>query len=148
LNGLRVSLPALRDRGDLDALISKILDEESGEPQVQLHHETLSIFRQHPWRGNVRQLRNVLRAALAFVDDDQVIRMRHLPEDFVEESQLARSVNIPSANGPTASILLAEGDLIRQALKDNAGNMTQAAKQLGIGRATLYRKVQKLRTTQ
>jgi len=140
LNGLRVSLPALRERSDLETLVAKILHEECDE-QVALHRETATFFRQHPWRGNVRQLRNVLRAALAFVEDDQIIRMHHLPEDFVEESQRG---NPPAQNG-NSSILAAESDLIRQALQQHAGNMTQAAKQLGISRATLYRKVQKLK---
>ena len=146
LNGLRVSLPALREREDLEALVAKILDEESEDPDVELHDETRAMFRHHPWRGNVRQLRNVLRAALAFVDDDRIIRMQHLPEDFVEESQPSRAASTATTSNPAASFLSAESELIRQALQAHAGNMTQAAKQLGIGRATLYRKVQKLRS--
>ncbi len=143
LNGLRVCLPPLRDRNDLDALISKILSEES-DGQVSLHRETISLLKQHPWRGNIRQLRNVLRAALAFLEDDHVIRTQHLPDDFIEESQRGGLSAQPSESKGTPSILAAESDLIWQALQAHAGNMTQAAKQLGISRATLYRKVQKL----
>ncbi len=142
LNGLRVSLPALRDRADMDALISRILREEC-DNQVSLHHDTLSLFKNHPWRGNVRQLRNVLRAALAFIDDGEVISLHHLPEDFIEEYPHGSNRNHP--NPLPSSILAAGNNLIRQALLDHAGNMTQAAKQLGISRATLYRKVQKLK---
>lgn len=144
LNGLRVSLPALCERGDLDALIAKILREESDE-RVSLHRETIAFFRQHPWRGNVRQLRNVLRAALAFVENDQIIRQHHLPDDFVEESRHGNVAPKSPARKNSSSILAAESDLIRQALQENAGNMTHAASQLGISRATLYRKVQKLK---
>jgi transcriptional regulator with PAS, ATPase and Fis domain len=145
LNGLRVCLPALRERSDLDTLISNILREECDD-QVALHRDTVAFFSRHPWRGNVRQLRNVLRAALAFIEDDQVIRMHHLPDDFIEEAQRGNATVQPAAQNGNSSILAAESDLIRQALQQHAGNMTQAAKQLGIGRATLYRKVQKLKT--
>jgi sigma-54 dependent transcriptional regulator, acetoin dehydrogenase operon transcriptional activator AcoR len=143
LNGLRVSLPALRERADLDALIARILLEECND-QVGLHRETLDLFRRHPWRGNVRQLRNVLRAALAFIEDGPLIRMHHLPDDFVEESQRGELAGRPSAHPGNPSILAAESELIRQTLLAHAGNMTLAARQLGISRATLYRKVQKL----
>jgi len=143
LNGLRVSLPTLRERDDLDALIRKILHEENGH-EAELHPETADLFKRHPWRGNVRQLRNVLRAALAFIDDDQIIHLHHLPDDFIEESGahiVPSEGNLPSGH---SSILDAENELIRQVLQQNVGNMTQAAKQLGISRATMYRKVQKL----
>ncbi|OIQ79165.1 acetoin catabolism regulatory protein [mine drainage metagenome] len=143
LNGLRVSLPALRERADMDALIAKILLEECDD-QVSLHRETLELFRRHPWRGNVRQLRNVLRAALAFIEDGLLIRMHHLPDDFVEESQRGELASRPSARQGNPSILAAESELIRQTLLAHTGNMTLAARQLGISRATLYRKVQKL----
>jgi transcriptional regulator with PAS, ATPase and Fis domain len=144
LNGLRVNLPPLRERTDMDSLILGILHEECDSP-VSLHRETIALFKQHPWRGNVRQLRNVLRVALAFIEDNPVIRGHHLPDDFVEEFQ--RNPQTSGAIRPkgTARIMDAESDLIRQALQEHEGNMARAAKQLGIGRATLYRKVHKLK---
>ena len=66
-------------------------------------------------------------------------------DDFVEESQRGNLTAQPAAQSGNSSILAAESDLIRQVLQQHAGNMTQAAKQLGISRATLYRKVQKLK---
>ncbi|HQR50256.1 MAG TPA: sigma-54-dependent Fis family transcriptional regulator, partial [Methylophilaceae bacterium] len=144
LNGLRVGLPPLRERNDLDGLVSRILREECDSP-VSLHRETATLFSRHPWRGNVRQLRNILRTALAFVDEDHVIRIPHLPEDFIEELHTSRPASFPPQPKNMARIADAETDLIRQALKDHAGNMSQAAKHLGISRATLYRKVQKLK---
>lgn len=142
LNGLRVSLPALRERGDLDVLITKILHEESATP-VALHRDTSLFFNRHPWRGNVRQLRNVLRAALAFMDEDPLISMHHLPDDFVKESFSTAPTAEASSPPGSSSILSAELDLIRRTLQEHAGNMSQAAKSLGISRATLYRKVKK-----
>lgn len=144
LNGLRVTLPPLRQRSDLLALVERILREESMDV-VTLHPETLQLFARHPWRGNIRQLRNVLRAALAFLDGEREIGRHHLPEDFVEE--LKRDQPQPAAKAlpeGRLSIEAAEIDLIRQALIAENGNITSAATRLGISRATLYRKVKRL----
>ncbi len=142
LNGLRVTLPPLRERDDLESLMERILREESERP-VSLQQEVSALVRQHPWRGNVRQLRNVLRAALAFAGNEAVIATHHLPEDFVEELAQVDVGGRPHEI-PAASLGLAEQALIRQALKDHQGNFTAAARQLGISRATLYRKVKRL----
>ncbi len=144
LNGLRVSLPPLRERNDLEALISRVLREECDRP-VSLHPEALDLFSRHPWRGNVRQLRNVLRAALAFVEEESVIGMHHLPDDFVEEYRRAAPFTDTPRSQGAGRIADMEGEMIRQALEAHAGNMTAAAGHLGISRATLYRKVRRLK---
>ena len=144
LNGLRVTLPPLRERSDMPALIERILREESDE-SVTLHSETLAMFARHSWRGNVRQLRNVLRAALAFLDGEHVVKTHHLPDDFVEELKRIEATPIHRTSHKGAlNIEAAEVDLIRQALADENGNITTAASRLGISRATLYRKVKRL----
>ena len=144
LNGLRVTLPPLRERSDMPALIERILREESDE-SVTLHPETLTMFARHSWRGNVRQLRNVLRAALAFLDGEHVVKTHHLPDDFVEELKRIEATPIHRTSHKGAlNIEAAEVDLIRQALADENGNITTAASRLGISRATLYRKVKRL----
>lgn len=138
LNGVRLTLPPLRERADMETLVMRILEEES-HGQAMLHQETLHLLRHHPWRGNVRQLRHVLRAALAFSDSGHAIRTHHLPEDFLEEAGHAA---IPSQPTPENQALAAmETSLIRQTLQAHNGNVTAAARQLGIGRATLYRKL-------
>ncbi|HSI95579.1 MAG: sigma-54-dependent Fis family transcriptional regulator [Methylophilaceae bacterium] len=144
LNGLRVTLPPLRERSDMPALIERILREESEAP-VTLHAETLAMFARHSWRGNVRQLRNVLRAALAFLEGDHLVKIHHLPDDFVEELERINPTPIHRTSHKGAlNIEAAEVDLIRQALADENGNITTAASRLGISRATLYRKVKRL----
>lgn len=144
LNGLQVGLPPLRERSDLLLLAEKILQEEHDKP-VTLHPETSEFLKLHPWRGNIRQLRNVLRATLAFLDDQSVIMMRHLPEDFVEEAEAKRNPEMDTLPSRTTAkrIFEVESHLIQQALSDHQGNMSKAAKQLGISRATLYRKIHK-----
>ena len=143
INGLRVSLPPLRQRSDLEVLIAQILREETGHA-ITLHAETLQLLRRHPWRGNIRQLRNVLRAALAFVEDGHLIEPQHLPEDFMEElGKISASLPPASpANAPERAS--SEIATIREALRAHGGNMTAAARHLGIGRATLYRRIKRL----
>jgi len=140
LNGLRVTLPSLRDRSDLEILAERILQEES-ETSVTLHMETIRLLQRHPWRGNIRQLRNVLRVALAFLDGANEIKVSHLPEDFVMEFSGNKSVPAQNEGNLGNSLEDAESALIRQTLLDYDGNITAAAKQLGISRATLYRKI-------
>jgi transcriptional regulator of acetoin/glycerol metabolism len=143
INGLRVTLPALRQRSDLALLVSRILQEEADRP-VALHADTLEMLQRHPWRGNVRQLRNVLRAALAFADDEPAIEPHHLPEDFMEElGKLGVPEYLPlirSGREPSD----AETGRIREAIRVHGGNMTEAARHLGIARATLYRRIKQL----
>lgn len=144
LNGLRLALPPLRDRSDLQALIQRILEESLGRKDVVIQPEVLNLLQRHPWRGNVRQLFNVLRSALVFMEDHE-LSIQHLPEDFFEELDDGSPVpQTATAELAEASLSETEAALIRQALAAHQGNMTAAARQLGISRATIYRKSKRL----
>lgn len=144
LNGLRVNLPPLRERTDIEVLVKRILGEEFDFP-VTVHADALAVLCTHPWHGNIRQMRNVLRATLAFIDDDHEIRVEHLPEDFLDDHRQGRRVRGTSETLPSLRPLAAaEAELIRQSLVQNAGNVSAAARHMGIGRATLYRKMKQL----
>ena len=143
INGLRVTLPALRQRSDLALLVSRILQEEAGHA-VGLHADALALLHRHPWRGNVRQLRNVLRAALAFAEDAAMIEVHHLPEDFMEELGKQGLPEYASSTHRVRSAPGHEAGRIREAIRLHGGNMTEAARELGIGRATLYRRIKQL----
>ncbi len=144
LNGLRLTLPPLRERSDLQALIQRILEENLGRKDVVIQPEVLDLLQRHPWRGNVRQLFNVLRSALVFMEDHE-LGIQHLPEDFFEELDDGSPVpQIAATELAEASLSETEAALIRQALAAHQGNMTAAARQLGISRATIYRKSKRL----
>lgn len=146
LNGLRLSLPPLRERTDLPALIERILHDDLGRKDVVLQPEVLDLMRRHPWRGNVRQLFNVLRSALVFMED-RTLGTAHLPEDFLEELTDGVESQQPAEQPADASWSETEAALIRQALAAHRGNMAAAARQLGISRATIYRKSRRLNLT-
>ena len=142
LNGLRLALPPLRERSDLDALIRRILDQ-LGKHDIRIRPDVLELMKRHPWRGNIRQLANVLRAAVVFMQDRE-LAMHHLPEDFLEELKNLESPDASTPSHGNGDIASSELALIKYALNLHGGNMTAAARHLGISRATVYRKAKRL----
>jgi transcriptional regulator of acetoin/glycerol metabolism len=156
LNGLTVTLPPLRVRGDLDTLIAQILSEIGGDRSLHLDDEVAELFHRHPWPGNVRQLANLLRTAVVMADEEGVIRREHLPDDFIEdigEERFSAGTAAPTADlpadrrgGGTEPGGSRLQDLALQAIHDavthHGGNISAAARELGISRSTLYRKLQ------
>ena len=147
LNGLLLTLPSLKDREDRVLLARKILDGLAGaERDVSISPQVLRIFESHPWPGNIRQLHNVLRTALALLGAGHEITAEELAEDFVE--QAAAGAN--SSNGGEAAsaqvhstALLSDNEsrLVSATLERTGGNIAAAARLMGISRNTLYRKL-------
>jgi transcriptional regulator of acetoin/glycerol metabolism len=149
LNGLLITLPSLREREDLLPLAQSILKEIAGSGRmVRLTDNVLDIFASHPWPGNVRQLHNVLRTAVALLGTADEITMEYLPEDFLEQhhengsqsSTADPAVADTSFSDVSLSLDHLEIQAIRNALQDCGGNVTAASRRLGISRNTLYRK--------
>ncbi|MDO9152030.1 MAG: sigma-54-dependent Fis family transcriptional regulator [Methylotenera sp.] len=139
LNGLSVALPPLRERSDLQALIDVILHiEQAGN--IEITPEVMGIFKAHSWPGNIRQLHNVLRTALALADGLPISTL-HLTQDFIDEISTPLLANI----NDSPSKLLDLGDVtshaIQLAMQAESGNISAVARKLGISRNTLYRKL-------
>jgi sigma-54 dependent transcriptional regulator, acetoin dehydrogenase operon transcriptional activator AcoR len=143
LNGLRLSLPALRDRSDLLPLIECILKKQLNKSSVIIHSEVVALMQRHPWRGNIRQLRNVLRSAMIFMPGSE-LGVEHLPQDFFDELKHIPAEASVNEKFDQADIASNEAALIRHVLAQHGGNMTAAAGHLGISRATVYRKAKRL----
>jgi transcriptional regulator of acetoin/glycerol metabolism len=161
LNGLAVRLPALRDRTDLQVLIHRILERQIPQRTPSLAPEVLKMFTACTWPGNVRQLFNVLRTAAVMCAGDPVITREHLSDDFVDEALrhagaaaavLSEPVRGPATAGPAGPPARAatapsrplqdlEIEAIRRSVDQAGGNISEAAKQLGISRNTIYRKL-------
>ena len=136
LNGLTVRLPALRDRADRVGLIRRVLQREAGDEPVELTAEAMERLAAYGWPGNVRQLINVLRCAVALADDG-VIGLDCLPPEVMAVPAERRSV--AQSLGTTRDA--AEAAHLQATLEQHGGNVTSAARSLGINRATLYRKL-------
>jgi sigma-54 dependent transcriptional regulator, acetoin dehydrogenase operon transcriptional activator AcoR len=164
LNGLAVRLPPLRQRSDLELLAERIVRQESGNQPLRLAPEVAAQLGRHHWPGNVRQLANVLRTACVMAmaqaqtpaPGPNLIRLEHLPDDFLEELRQADDAPTPAAAlppdaplAPAGEAPLAAGtsldaieiDVIRRTLEAAGGNISQAAQRLGISRNTIYRKL-------
>jgi transcriptional regulator of acetoin/glycerol metabolism len=161
LNGLAVRLPPLRERTDLRTLVDRILDRECGDRWHQVAPDVLELFERYRWPGNVRQLSNVLRTACVMAGQERLITRAHLSDDFIEEA-LARAEPAPPAAPadapPPVTVPAAEpaakadepdiGSLdevelatIRRAVEAAGGNISAAARRLGVSRNTIYRKL-------
>ncbi|MDA8428523.1 MAG: sigma-54-dependent Fis family transcriptional regulator [Geobacteraceae bacterium] len=153
LNGLLLTLPSLKEREDRVLLATKILHDLAGtERTVSISREVLQIFEHHPWPGNIRQMHNVLRTALALLGEGHEITVEELSEDFIEQAGNGitgvKQGGEPVA-GSSGSALLAdvEARLISATLDRTGGNIAAAARNMGIGRNTLYRKLRSLTST-
>jgi len=162
LNGLVVKLPALRDRQDLEIVIRKILGSVNTGPQsVGISPQVMALFRAYAWPGNFRQLFNLLRTTVVMAGQESHIQMHHLPDDFLDEVQglqllpaqsptfLPLDEVAPVQLPPTAQWVVPVApqalenvtlDAMAQALRSFKGNISLAAKALGVSRNTIYRK--------
>jgi sigma-54 dependent transcriptional regulator, acetoin dehydrogenase operon transcriptional activator AcoR len=148
LNGLVVKLPPLRERTDLASVIQKMLQCESlGDADgasLNVDSEVMTLFKQCAWPGNFRQLGNLLRTASAMVDADGQIRHEHLPDDFFEDLDNAGTAppgTIDAVARQSARLQDVAVFAITAAVAKHHGNVSAAARSLGISRNTIYRKM-------
>jgi len=141
LNGLTLRVPALRERGDLIELAQQIVEHEAPGIGMRLVDDVLVLLRAHRWPGNLRQLFNVLRTAVALAGNGREIRREHLSEDVVEEATAQRRHGTGGQAIQNSSLDELTLEAISQAVNAAHGNISQASRQLGISRNTIYRKL-------
>jgi DNA-binding NtrC family response regulator/tetratricopeptide (TPR) repeat protein len=151
LTVIRIHVPALRERREaiphLCALFLREACERLGKPEVELSKETLDLFSQHWWPGNVRQLRNEIQRAVAMSAPGGLVGPEHLSPEF---SALAEQpVPSPRAISRTAASLSQaveqlEREMIQETLARSDGNISEAARSLGLTRRGLYLKMRRL----
>lgn len=159
LSPVAITLPPLRDRaGDIPALTQMFLvqiAEHSLSRPIGISEEALGLLTAYEWPGNVRQLKSTLFRAAIFCEKDVLE-----PDDFPSLSGKLEAAEIPKlpvavpVGNPEVAIYTPdgnlrpldeiEGDVIRLAIGLYRGRMTEVARRLGIGRSTLYRKLNEL----
>ncbi|WP_367068729.1 sigma-54-dependent Fis family transcriptional regulator [Oryzisolibacter sp. LB2S] len=165
LNGLVVRLPALRERTDFHAVVQKVLHALCEDcSHIRIAPDVMELLQAYHWPGNVRQLHNLLRTAAVMVDDDCTIRLEHLPDDFLDELRTPACpaavtqppaadelAMMPGVGAPPPPVMDAPGEdgrslqdvtinAMAQMLRLHKGNVSAAAKALGVSRNTIYRK--------
>jgi Nif-specific regulatory protein len=126
--------PPLRERGDdIELLVDFFLDHfrtQHGHPDIELSSPARKKLLVYPWPGNVRQLRNVLDSAIVLAEGDQIevhdLMLHDAGGDRMESLRIDHW----------------ERRLIGEALRRAKDSVPEAAKLLGLGRATLYRKIE------
>ena len=129
LNAFTIHLPALRERVEDIPLLTEFF--LSGK-NISVDKDALHLLQLHAWRGNIRELKNVLQRA-AILTDNNIILPEHLPFEIQKE-------NTAAANNLSLSSV--EKNHIQKVLQYSKGNKTQTAELLGIGLTTLYRKIE------
>ncbi len=139
LKVLTLNMPALRERdGDMVLLARHFIQQTArrfGLPQPELSADAIAALRAYPWPGNVRELAHLVERAVLLSNGEPITA-----------SILMLEVRAPvpdSAPQRPQTLLEAEAEMIRQALEQAGGNISQAARRLGLTRMTLRYRMQK-----
>jgi transcriptional regulator with PAS, ATPase and Fis domain len=135
IQGAVVTLPALRDRSDRVELARALLARQAardGAAPRRLSADAERWIDAHDWPGNVRELVHALDHAIALSDGSPVLERAHLPAPMLH-----------AAAAPTSSRKDALRGALEQALDLAQGNMSDAARRLGVARSTLYRMIER-----
>jgi PAS domain S-box-containing protein len=142
VNVVRVELPPLRKRReDIPLLVDQFITRFNRLQNKDIQGaapEALSLLLAHDWRGNVRELENVIERSFILCRSG-LIGIEHLPEELTAGRPPA-----PAAADMKKTRDLLEAQAIRTALDRNDGNRTAAARELGIHKSTLFRKMKRL----
>jgi DNA-binding NtrC family response regulator/tetratricopeptide (TPR) repeat protein len=152
---IRILIPPLRDRREeiphLTSLFMREISERLGKPDVFLTADTLELLAQHWWPGNVRQLRNEIQRLVALSRPGQGIGPEHLSPEITSAAIRQHAIGQgPSAAArlPVTSLATAVDDLEREiieaTLHQSGGNISEAARSLGLTRRGLYLKLRRL----
>lgn len=147
LKGITLSLPTLRARQDVVPLAQHLLviicRQEGIEDIPTLSPAFQRWLTQFDWPGNVRELRTTLHCALIMSAGARILDMHHLPPGMeINPPALTHVSPLPALIPPSASgnnLQQVEGDAVRAALMSAEGNVSRAARHLGVARSTLYR---------
>lgn len=150
LNGMSLKLPALRERSDKDEVISSVLKlENTSDDDIQFEPQVYQLLLDYPWPGNIRQLKNVLKFALA-VHENLTITVNDLPAEIIESTSFINKVPAvdDSQINSSASSGDADANILLNSLRKHKWNITSVAEEIGICRSTIYRKMKKFNIIQ
>jgi hydrogenase-4 transcriptional activator len=153
LSVIRIHVPPLRDRREeiphLSTYFLREALERLGKPDIHLSSETLDVFSQYRWPGNVRQLKNEIQRAVALSAPGGTVEPAHLSPE-ISTLRLPTTSSGPHRFPRAFSSNLAdaveqvERELIQAALDRAGGNISESARSLGLTRRGLYLKIRRL----
>lgn len=140
INTIHLEIPPLRERGDdillfIDTFLRKFAAKYQRQ-EIRMHEETVGKLREYHWPGNIRELQHTIEKAV-ILSEGNVIR----PKDI-----LIKQTWKPQATTPVVPNLEeVERQAIITAIRQNNGNLTATAEQLGVSRQTLYNKLKRFK---
>lgn len=141
INVVPLKLPPLRERKeDIPLMIDQFVERFNRSQHRSVtgpSPETLALLMAHDWPGNVRELENVIERSFILCGDGE-IRIEHLPEELAGRHRSHRSRDMRNTRRVT------DTEAIIAALKRNNYNRLAAARELGVHKSTLFRKIKKL----
>ena len=136
VNTIEITLPPLRERkSDIPLLLKHFLNkfkEKHNKPALELNTKFINEAKNYKWPGNIRELEHVMERVV-ILSDDRDIQLRPFLNESESEQEMLDSLNIEQM----------EKKLIKKALKVNNGNISKTAKDLGLTRPALYRRLEK-----
>ena len=144
LSMVELWVPALKERpDDIPLLARHFVQRFSHEFNKQISGITPRgglLLQRHNWPGNVRELEHVIGRA-CMLSESSILDVHDLPEDLMRE----RAVPSEGSNGPVSPLADQERRMVEDALLESAGNQTEAARKLGIGRDALRYKIKRFK---
>jgi DNA-binding NtrC family response regulator len=144
INTVEITLPPLRDRGDDVLMLAKhfagIYAERNHKPTPDFDPATFKKLKQHTWPGNIRELQHAVERAVILAEGN-VLK----PQDFSFSAmeQPVPVTGVPIIQEGPLQLNEVEKTTILRVIERNNGNITKAAKELGITRTALYRRLEK-----
>jgi two-component system response regulator HydG len=144
IKGVSISLPTLRDRpDDIPELVEYFLKEtvdETGSAVSRISDAAMAVLAGYSWPGNIRQLRNSIRTMVVMCDGDK-LDLQHIPAEIHQVRQLTGVSRTTASDLSGLPLEQLEKQAIIDTLVKTNNNRQKAAKILGIGERTLYRKI-------
>lgn len=137
LRVIQLNLPSLRERvEDIPHLVHHFIEQveaDFGKENIVVNSKTMELLQSYSWPGNIRELKNIIEQSLFSMDGD-VLLPNNLPDEI-------RELNVEQKDNDLQRTLYIE------MIHSTGGNISEAAKQLGISRATMYRRMKQLNIT-
>jgi transcriptional regulator of acetoin/glycerol metabolism len=133
VQGAGLTIPALRDRTDRITL-ARALAGQLSPTAPEFSDDALAWIRDHDWPGNVRELKSAIMHALAMADGEPLVTSDHFPKPMTSRPPIAEKQSPKTRD----EIMRAA---IETTLRSCSGNVSEAARRLGVGRGTIYRAI-------
>ncbi len=138
INTIEIEIPPLRERGEDILLLTehflRRFCEKYDRPPMKIPGKSTEILMKYDWPGNVRELQHIIEKAV-IMSDSNVLKPEHIMFSHLKAQPVSQSEALTYKE--------IEKQAIRNALQNNRGNVSEAAKELGLSRQTVYNKMQK-----